>query len=132
DRARLKCVKADGIVLVAKEWVLDLLSSATIGTDPPRLARLSPTSRAITCVVLEHAMVSYSSLWQGGRHVWQIRHTCECLFGRGLHPLRRVEKQHKRLIRPEQTLHISNRSMDFILIHRSISAWRRIIAKSAI
>jgi hypothetical protein len=25
-------------------------------------------------VVLEHAMLSYSSLWQGGRHVWQIRH----------------------------------------------------------
>src|SRR5262249_42758628 len=51
-----------------------LILDATIGTDPPRLARLPATSRAITCVVLEHAMVSYSSLWQGGRHVWQIRH----------------------------------------------------------
>lgn len=51
-----------------------LIMDATVGTDPPRLARLPPTSRCITCVVLEHAGVSYSSLWQGGRHVWEIRH----------------------------------------------------------
>jgi hypothetical protein len=51
-----------------------LIMDATKGTDPPRLARLPATSRAITCVVPEHAMVSYSSLRQGGRHVWQIRH----------------------------------------------------------
>jgi hypothetical protein len=51
-----------------------LVMDATMGTSPPRLSRLPATSRGITCVVLEHAMVSYSSLWQGGRHVWQIRH----------------------------------------------------------
>jgi hypothetical protein len=51
-----------------------LIMDATVGTDPPRLARLPASSRCITCVVLEHALVSYASLWQGGRHVWQIRH----------------------------------------------------------
>ena len=49
-------------------------TEATIGTDPPRLARFPATSRAIICVVLEHTMLSYSSLCQGGRHVWKIRH----------------------------------------------------------
>jgi hypothetical protein len=28
----------------------------------------------ITCVVLEGPMLSYASLWQGGRHTWEIRH----------------------------------------------------------
>jgi hypothetical protein len=51
-----------------------LVMDATMGTNPPRLTRLPATSSTITCVVLEHAMVSYSSLWQGGRHTWQIRH----------------------------------------------------------
>ena len=51
-----------------------LIMDATLGTDPPRLARLPAKSRSITCVTLEHAMVSYSSLWRGGRHIWQIRH----------------------------------------------------------
>ena len=51
-----------------------LVMDATIGTNPPRLKRLPDKSRCITCVVLEHAMVSYASLWQDGRHVWQIRH----------------------------------------------------------
>ena len=50
--------------------VLDI----AIGTDPPRLARLPARFRAITCVVLEHAMISYASLWQGGRQIWEIRH----------------------------------------------------------
>jgi hypothetical protein len=45
-----------------------------MGTDPPRLARLPAKSRSITCVTLEHAMVSYSSLWHAGGHTWQIRH----------------------------------------------------------
>jgi hypothetical protein len=64
-------------------WVMD----ATMGTNPPRLTRLPPKSRGISCVVLEHAMISYSSLWQGGRHIWQIRHDvsegCEDLEASG-------------------------------------------------
>ena len=51
-----------------------LVMDATTVTNPPRLMRLPAQSRSITCVVLEHAMVSYASLWQGGRHIWQIRH----------------------------------------------------------
>jgi hypothetical protein len=50
-------------------FVLDI----TIGTDPPRLARLPAKSRAVSCVVLEHAMISYASLWQG-REIWQVHH----------------------------------------------------------
>ena len=51
-----------------------LVMDATVGTTPARLMRLPKRSRCITCVVLEHAMVSYASLWQDGRYVWQIRH----------------------------------------------------------
>jgi len=51
-----------------------LVMDATVGTNPARLTRLPAKSRCITCVVLEHAMISYASLWQDGRHVWQIRH----------------------------------------------------------
>jgi len=51
-----------------------LVMDATVGTNPPRLMRLPARSRCITCVVLEHAMVSYASLWQEGRYVWQVRH----------------------------------------------------------
>jgi hypothetical protein len=51
-----------------------LVMDATVGTNPARLTRLPARSRCITCVVLEHAMVSYASLWQDGRFVWQIRH----------------------------------------------------------
>ena len=51
-----------------------LVMDATLGTEPPRLVRLPVQSRAITCVVLEHAMVSYASLWSGSRHIWQIKH----------------------------------------------------------
>jgi hypothetical protein len=51
-----------------------LVMDATVGTSPPRLMRLPARSRCITCVILEHAMVSYASLWQEGRYVWQIRH----------------------------------------------------------
>jgi hypothetical protein len=51
-----------------------LVMDATVGTNPARLTRLPKQSRCITCVVLEHAMVSYASLWQDGRYVWQIRH----------------------------------------------------------
>ena len=51
-----------------------LILDATLGTEPPRLARLPAKSRAITCVTLEHANVSYASLWSGGRHIWQIKH----------------------------------------------------------
>lgn len=51
-----------------------LIMDATAGTDPPRLARLPPEARCVTCVTLEHAMVSYASLWHGGRYIWQIRH----------------------------------------------------------
>lgn len=51
-----------------------LVMDATVGTNPARLTRLPTRSRCITCVVLEHAMVSYASLWQEGRYVWQIRH----------------------------------------------------------
>jgi hypothetical protein len=54
-----------------------LVMDVTVGTKPPRLARLPATSRIITCVVLEHAMISYASLWQGGRCAWQIRHDCD-------------------------------------------------------
>jgi hypothetical protein len=45
-----------------------------MGTDPPRLTRLPPKSRSITCVVLEYAMVSYAGLWENGRYTWEIRH----------------------------------------------------------
>ena len=51
-----------------------LVMDATVGTNPARLMRLPTGSRCITCVVLEHAMVSYASLWQNGRYAWQIRH----------------------------------------------------------
>jgi hypothetical protein len=51
-----------------------LVMDATVGTNPARLTRLPARSRCITCVVLEHAMVSYASLWQDGRYAWQIRH----------------------------------------------------------
>ena len=51
-----------------------LVMDATVGTNPARLVRLPKSSRCITCVVLEHAMVSYASLWQDGQYVWQIRH----------------------------------------------------------
>jgi hypothetical protein len=51
-------------------FVLDI----TIGTDPPRLTRLPAKSRAVSCVVLEHAMISYASLWQDGRHIWEVHH----------------------------------------------------------
>jgi len=51
-------------------FVLDI----TIGTEPPRLARLPAKSRAVSCVVLEHANISYASLWQDGRHIWEVRH----------------------------------------------------------
>ena len=51
-----------------------LVMDASVGTNPARIARLPARSRCITCVVLEHAMVSYASLWQDGHYVWQIRH----------------------------------------------------------
>jgi hypothetical protein len=51
-----------------------LVMDATLGTNPPRLTRLPAKARGITCVVLEHAMISYASLWQGGRHTWHIGH----------------------------------------------------------
>jgi len=51
-----------------------LVMDASVGTNPARIARLPARSRCITCVVLEHAMVSYASLWQDGHCVWQIRH----------------------------------------------------------
>jgi hypothetical protein len=51
-----------------------LVMDATVGTNPARLTRLPAKSRCVTCVVLEHAMVSYASLWQDGRYTWQIRH----------------------------------------------------------
>ena len=50
-------------------FVLDI----TIDTDPPRLARLPAKSRAVSCVVLEHANISHASLWQG-REIWQVHH----------------------------------------------------------
>jgi hypothetical protein len=51
-----------------------LVMDAIMGTDPPRLMRLPAKSRGVSCVVLEHAMVSYSGLWKYGRHTWKIRH----------------------------------------------------------
>jgi hypothetical protein len=50
-------------------FVLDI----TIGTDPPRLMHLPAKSRAVSCVVLEHANISYASLWQDGRQIWEVR-----------------------------------------------------------
>lgn len=51
-----------------------LVMDVTTGTDPPRLTRLPAKSRSIMCVVLEGPMISYASLWQGGRYIWEIRH----------------------------------------------------------
>jgi hypothetical protein len=51
-----------------------LVMDIATATEPPRLMRLPEKSRSFICVKLEHAMVSYSSLWQGGRYTWQIRH----------------------------------------------------------
>lgn len=51
-----------------------LVMDATVGKSPIRLTRLPPRSRCVTCVVLEHAMVSHSSLWQDGHLAWEIRH----------------------------------------------------------
>jgi hypothetical protein len=51
-----------------------LVMDLTTGTNPPRLMRLPAKSRAVMCVVLEHATISYASFWQGGRHTWEIRH----------------------------------------------------------
>jgi hypothetical protein len=53
-----------------------LVMDVITGTNPSRLTRLPAKSRSI-CVILEHAMVSYSALWQGGRYAWQIRHDGE-------------------------------------------------------
>jgi hypothetical protein len=64
-------LKSGGCAVFAK---YALVMDATVGTSPPRLTRLPARSRCITCVVLEHAMVSYASLWQDGRFAWQIRH----------------------------------------------------------
>src|SRR5258705_11212028 len=43
---------------------------ATTGTNPPRLTRLPAKFRSRMCGGLEHAMESYSSLWQGSRLHW--------------------------------------------------------------
>jgi hypothetical protein len=51
-----------------------LVMDVTTGTNQPRLTRLPARSRAITCVVLEGPMISYASLWHGGRYTWEIRH----------------------------------------------------------
>jgi hypothetical protein len=51
-----------------------LIMDLTVGTNPPRLLRLPAKSRSVMCVVLEHAMISYASFWQGDHHTWQIRH----------------------------------------------------------
>src|SRR5262245_22019472 len=51
-----------------------LVMDLTTGTNPPRLMRLPAKSRSVMCVVLEHAMISYASLWRGGHNSWQIRH----------------------------------------------------------
>jgi hypothetical protein len=51
-----------------------LVMDALMGTSPPRLERMPPRSRCVACVVLEHAMISYAGLWEGGRPVWEIRH----------------------------------------------------------
>jgi hypothetical protein len=51
-----------------------LVMDIATGTEPPRRTRLPDESRGFICVNLEHAGVTYSSLWHGGRHVWQIRH----------------------------------------------------------
>ncbi len=51
-----------------------LVMDLALGTNPPRLLRLPAKSRSIMCVVLEHAMISYASLWQGGHCTWQVRH----------------------------------------------------------
>lgn len=51
-----------------------LVMDAMFGTKPPRIARLPPGSRCVTCVVLEHAMISYAGFWQHGRPVWEVRH----------------------------------------------------------
>src|SRR5690242_5317106 len=64
-------LKSGGCAVFAK---YALVMDATVGTNPARLARLPLQSRCVTCVVLEHAMVSYASLWQNGRYAWQIRH----------------------------------------------------------
>jgi hypothetical protein len=64
-------LKTGSCAVVAK---YALVMDATVGTKPARLMRLPKGSRCITCVVLEHAMISYASLWQDGNYVWQIRH----------------------------------------------------------
>ncbi len=51
-----------------------LVMDLTEGTNPPRLSRLPAKAQSIICVVLEHAMISYASCWQGGQRLWQIRH----------------------------------------------------------
>ena len=51
-----------------------LVMDLTMGTNPPRLVRLPAKSRSVMCVVLEHAMISYASFWEGDRLTWQIRH----------------------------------------------------------
>lgn len=51
-----------------------LVMDLTIGTTPSRLLRLPAKSRSVTCVILEHAMISYARFWQDGRQIWQTRH----------------------------------------------------------
>lgn len=58
------------VIFTKYAFVMDL----SIGMQPPRLRRLPSASRAITCVVLEHAMISYASCWHDGRHLWRILH----------------------------------------------------------
>jgi hypothetical protein len=51
-----------------------LVMDVATATNPPRVTRLPAGSRSVICVVLEHAMMSYASLWQGGCVVWWLHH----------------------------------------------------------
>lgn len=51
-----------------------LVMDLAMGSNPPRLLRLPAKSRSVMCVVLEHAMMSYASCWEGGHHTWETRH----------------------------------------------------------
>ena len=64
-------LKSGGCAVFAK---YALVMDATVGKTPMRLTMLPRKSRCITCVVLDHAMVSYASLWQDGQLAWEVRH----------------------------------------------------------
>lgn len=46
-------------------------------TDPAVLSQLAKRWRCLSCVVEEHAMVSYATLWRAGHMAWSVGHDAQ-------------------------------------------------------